>query len=300
MSTEVIDRYLAEAASHIGEHWPKASPYGQWYDKKYAGGKGIYVTGAWCAMFLSYCAEAASIGTDVFPPHAYTPSGVAWFQSRGQFVRGVRGIRRGDIWYSSCSGLGRVSHTGIVERVYADGSFDTIEGNTSITAAGSQDNGRRAARKRRNTACSLGGYARPAYASAAARPIPTPTKNGFLMTLSDAQQAQVYDAVVQHTPNGDYYKPDALINILRDEVIPLLTLIRGGHILFPGANYYLANAIVNTIREDGTPAPAVDVATLAKELAPLIASNVRALSEADLENLAKESADELARRLTQK
>lgn len=49
-----------------------------------------------------------------------------------------------------------------------------------------------------------------------------PFKGGFLMALSDAQQAQVYDALVKHSPGGDYYMPDALINELRNEVIPRL------------------------------------------------------------------------------
>lgn len=162
-TTNAINRLLSIAAKEIGGYYPGESKYGVWYAERV--GSSIYRSSAYCAMFVSWCANEAGLLGDVIPLHAYTPAGANWFRSKGQFTKGVKGIRRGDIWYSSCAGLGRISHVGIVERVYADGSFDTIEGNTSITSAGSQTNGRRVARKRRNSACSLGGYARPAYPS---------------------------------------------------------------------------------------------------------------------------------------
>lgn len=158
---KAVDTLLGVAAGQIGGYFPKNSPYGEWYAEKVQ--NPVYKDAQYCAMFVSWCAERAGLLGSVIPLHAYTPSGANWFRSKGRFTRGVKGIRRGDIWYSSCAGLGRISHVGIVERVYADGSFDTVEGNTSITAAGSQNNGRRVARKRRNTACSLGGYGRPDY-----------------------------------------------------------------------------------------------------------------------------------------
>lgn len=161
-----IDRLLAIAAGQIGGYYPGKSPYGEWYGRR-VGDYGTYAAAQYCAMFVSWCADQAGLLGTVIPLHAYTPSGASWFRAKGRFTPGVKGIRRGDIWYSSCSGLGRISHVGIVERVYSDGSFDTIEGNTSVTAAGSQNNGRRVARKRRNTACSLGGYGRPAYPATA-------------------------------------------------------------------------------------------------------------------------------------
>ena len=38
---------------------------------------------------------------------------------------------------------------------------------------------------------------------------------GFLMALSDAQQAQIYDALIEHGPTGDYYKTDAILGDVR-------------------------------------------------------------------------------------
>lgn len=176
--SDAINRLISIAAGQIGGYFPKESPYGIWYAEKV--NNPIYRNGQYCAMFLSWCADKAGLLGDVIPLHAYTPSGANWFRSKGRFTKGVEGIRRGDIWYSSCAGLGRISHVGIVERVYSDGSFDTIEGNTSVTSAGSQNNGRRVARKRRNTACSLGGYGRPAYPDSPApapQPEPAPSQN---------------------------------------------------------------------------------------------------------------------------
>lgn len=190
MPNRAIDALLAKAASQIGGYFPGNSPYGEWYANKV--GNSVYRNAQYCAMFVSWCAEQVGLLGNVIPLHAYTPSGAAWFKARKQFTPGVRGIHRGAIWYSSNAGLGRVSHVGFVERVYADGSFDTIEGNTSITAAGSQNNGRRVARKRRNSAGSLGGYASPAYPTSVT-PAPTPTPTPVPPVTGSAENVKVQE-----------------------------------------------------------------------------------------------------------
>jgi hypothetical protein len=40
------------------------------------------------------------------------------------------------------------------------------------------------------------------------------------MALSDAQQAQLYDALVVN--GGQYFMPEAIVNVLRTEIIPRL------------------------------------------------------------------------------
>lgn len=196
----MIAAFISTAATQLGRFYPGVSPYGQWYDDTYGGGKGVYDNGQFCAMGLSWAADRAGIPTDVFPPHAYTPSGAAWFRARGQFTKGVAGIRRGDIWYSSCAGLGRISHVGIVESINKDGSFNTLEFNTAGTYEGDQRNGRMVARKRRNTACSLGGYARPAYPDTAGvlRPgtgstfTPNPSEEDDMSAAAEQQIAEIH------------------------------------------------------------------------------------------------------------
>lgn len=154
MST--ASKLIAKAASQIGYYKKPGTKtvFGEWY--------GI-PTGQWCAMFVSWA--AAQVGLEgVIPRHAYTPSGVAWFQARGQWHKGISGIRRGDIVYFDFPGApNRVSHVGIVESVNSDGSFNTIEGNTS-GPRGDQRNGGAVMRKRRKSYAV--GYGRPAYGSA--------------------------------------------------------------------------------------------------------------------------------------
>lgn len=94
---------------------------------------------------------------------------------------------------------------------------------------------------------------------------------GFFMALSDAQQAQMYDALV--SPQG-WYLTQAIINILRGETAPAIATIAAGGTMFPGAGYNAWQAIANSIHGVGEKVDAgqeVDEAELAKELAPAIA-----------------------------
>jgi hypothetical protein len=58
-----------------------------------------------------------------------------------------------------------IQHVGFVERVRADGTLVTIEGNTSSGTSGSQDNGGGVYRRTRPPAYVVG-YGRPAYQEA--------------------------------------------------------------------------------------------------------------------------------------
>jgi len=139
--------------------------FGSWYGLP---------TGQWCAMFISWCADQAG-AQDIIPKHAYAPSGAGWFKAKGQWRGGISGIARGDVVYYDFPGLpNRISHVGIVESVNGDGSVNTIEGNTSGMAGGSQRNGGLCARKRRKAY--IVGFGRPAYSNAP-NPAPQPVDN---------------------------------------------------------------------------------------------------------------------------
>ena len=57
--------------------------YGQWYD---ANVDNIGVTrAAWCAAFVSWCANQAGIPSSTVYYHAYCPYGVNWFKNQGRF-----------------------------------------------------------------------------------------------------------------------------------------------------------------------------------------------------------------------
>lgn len=165
------DALIGKAASQIGGYFPGNSPYGVWYDAR-RGNPNIYDAASFCAMGLSWCAEQVG-ALDIFPEHAYTPSGAAWFRARGQFKIGTAGIRRGDIVYFDWGTMGRISHVGIVESVNSDGSFNCIEFNTSGTASGNQRNGRAVVRKRRLSVGKRGGYGRPSYSGSASGGAPS-------------------------------------------------------------------------------------------------------------------------------
>ena len=160
--TATLKQVTDKALSQVGGYFPGKTPYGIWYDSKYAGNRGIYDAAQFCAMGLSWV-FAQEGAADIFPMHAYTPSGVAAFKARGQWHAGAKGIQPGDIIYFDFPGApDRVSHVGLATSTWKSG-VSTIEFNTSGTAAGDQRNGRVVARKRRTA--SIVGYGRPAYAA---------------------------------------------------------------------------------------------------------------------------------------
>jgi peptidoglycan hydrolase-like protein with peptidoglycan-binding domain len=127
--------------------------FGEWYGMDGS---------AWCAMFVSWCA-ANSDNASVIPRFAYTPAGAEWFKSRASF--GSRPVV-GAIAFYDTAGLGRISHTGIVESVAGDGRWYAIEGNTDV--AGGRTGGSVRRQLRSTVGTSRGGFGLPAYTAAAA------------------------------------------------------------------------------------------------------------------------------------
>ena len=185
------DQVIGVAASQIGGYYPGASPYGQWYAEYTGQTNQGFATAAYCAMFVSWCAAQVD-GLDVIPLHASTQSGAAWFRSASRWVSGRGDIRRGDIVYFDFNGGSSIHHVGIVESVSANGTFNTIEGNTSGTAGGSQVNGRAVCRKTRSGY--VVGYGRPAYSE-----VGTGQRRRTMMIIKGADRGEVWitDGVVK-------------------------------------------------------------------------------------------------------
>lgn len=156
---------IAVAASQLGyiEGRNNDNAFGIWYGMNRQ---------PWCAMFISWAASKSGC-SKVIPKHAYTPAGAQWFKNRGQWGKTPR---VGAIVYYDVSGLGRISHVGVVDKVFADGSWTAIEGNTN--AAGSRDGGGVRRQKRRTVGTSRGGFGYPAYAKPPAAPKP-PADSGW-------------------------------------------------------------------------------------------------------------------------
>ncbi len=93
--------------------------YGKWY--------GIN-PGAWCAMFVSWCAMQAA-ASDIIPKHASCSLGVeAWKKLGRWYSKSNYSPKPGDIIYFTRNGS--VAHVGLVTKVTKDRVY-TIEGNTS-------------------------------------------------------------------------------------------------------------------------------------------------------------------------
>jgi len=117
---------IARSQLGLGENPPGSNytKYGAWY-----GLNGM----AWCAMFMSWCANQAG-ALDIIPKHAYTPTGAKWFYDRGQWGTTPR---VGALVYFAFYGSGYegrwkgIHHVGIVESIRPDGRVVCIEGNVS-------------------------------------------------------------------------------------------------------------------------------------------------------------------------
>lgn len=107
---------------------------------------------AWCAIFVSWCANQAGVSTSIIPKYSYCPTGKSWFESKGLFkYKGSYTPQRGDIIFL----LNNRSHTGIVEKVSGSKVY-TIEGNTGNTVA---------RRSYELTDSHITGYGTPKYSS---------------------------------------------------------------------------------------------------------------------------------------
>ncbi len=102
--------------------------YGAWY--------GIN-PGAWCAMFVSWCANQAGIPSTVITKHASCDLGMQWFQNKGvwQWSPACGGSyvpKRGDIIYfrTNTAQVTDSTHVGIVYNSDSSKVY-TIEGNAS-------------------------------------------------------------------------------------------------------------------------------------------------------------------------
>lgn len=160
---------LAWAASQIGySRWDDPLPgsvYGRWYAERhgaYYGESGV----PFCAMFASWCLTDDD-GNSVIPggDFAYVPYGISAARAAGQLVD-PSNAAPGDLICFDWDGDGVADHIGLVEANY--GSWvQTIEGNTSSGAVGSQSNGGGVYRRSRDwdSVCAV---IRPSYSDAAA------------------------------------------------------------------------------------------------------------------------------------
>jgi iron complex transport system ATP-binding protein len=85
----------------------------------------------WCAYFASWVANQA--GVPIGPNGSglgYVPTVQSWAQQTGRFVPVSSGPQVGDLVIFDRNGDGTADHIGVVKAAGADGSFQTVEGNS--------------------------------------------------------------------------------------------------------------------------------------------------------------------------
>ncbi|MCW2927746.1 MAG: hypothetical protein JWM86_1714 [Thermoleophilia bacterium] len=89
--------------------------------------------GPWCSYFVSWLAKSAGAPVGAGGNGTgYVPTLEAWGKQEGRYTPNGQGVPKpGDIVIINWGGSGVADHTGIVERVDADGTVHTIEGNSS-------------------------------------------------------------------------------------------------------------------------------------------------------------------------
>ena len=126
--------------------------YNTWYYKKSV--QGAY---PWCAVFVSWVFAQAD--SSLIKKSASCMEIGNWFKSNNQWK--TNNPKPGDVVFFKFNTNSRwTNHIGLVESVNADGSINTIEGNTSVS---SDDNGGSVMRRTRKS--NIVGYGVPKYDS---------------------------------------------------------------------------------------------------------------------------------------
>ncbi len=127
-STGQAEKIISVAASQLGyaengDGWTK---FGQWYQDN-IDGSCYFANQAWCAMFVSWCANESGVSKDILTPYAYCGYGIQYFKNKGDWHDRSSGYvpKRGDVIF-----FGADRHTGLVDHS-ENGVVYTIEGNST-------------------------------------------------------------------------------------------------------------------------------------------------------------------------
>ena len=116
-SEAIVQKALSQEGNVGGQ------PYWSWY------GFGSRV--AWCACFVSWCADQCGYIQDgTIPKFSYCQTGIELFKARGQWMGRSYVPKTGDIIFFDWGGDGHSDHVGIVVDTQ-NGQVNTIEGNSS-------------------------------------------------------------------------------------------------------------------------------------------------------------------------
>lgn len=160
-------KVLSIAAGEIGySRWDdpaEGTKYGRWYASmgmgSYFGASGV----PYCNMFTSWVLHQAGVKEPGPGRYAYTPYCLRDYRNAGRGV-GLYDGKAGDLVFFDWDGDGVVDHIAFIEKSYSWG-YQTIEGNTSPGAYGSQGNGGGVYRRTRGWGSGIYAVVRPFYGS---------------------------------------------------------------------------------------------------------------------------------------
>jgi len=158
---DLVNMALAEVG--ITEYPPNSNnvKYNDWY-------YGTKSNQPWCAVFVSWLFRE---NRDLCPRTASCLEMLTWFEKNGQVVTTPE---VGDIvFFKYNTNNRRTNHVGVVVKVNGT-QIHTVEGNTSFSISGSQDNGGAVAERTRNK--NIVAYARPKYDGVKFDPTPAAPK----------------------------------------------------------------------------------------------------------------------------
>lgn len=151
---------LARAASRIGYYAPNdprpGSEAGRYWTSK---GKGAWLSGPstsiwWCMLFVSMCLDEVGQINAIGGFSYNTDVTIRQARAAGCSFVSVASAQPGDVVIFNWTGDAATDHVGFVEKNLGHGRLQTIEGNTSSGAAGSQSAGNGVWRRIRSRAIS--------------------------------------------------------------------------------------------------------------------------------------------------
>lgn len=113
---DIVEVALSQVGNVGGE------PFWSWY--------GYESRVPWCACFVSWCADRCGyLESGAMEKFSYCPTGIDWFQGKGQWKSSDYAPVAGDIIFFDWEGDGVSDHVGIVSKT-VDGIVFTVEGNS--------------------------------------------------------------------------------------------------------------------------------------------------------------------------
>ena len=132
MKTDII----AVAKSQVGYTEDETGTiYGAWY-KKQTNSSYDFTTAPWCAMFISWCADKAGIGSDIIPTTSLSKYSASVFKNNGLWKDSKGYIPQiGDLIYFVYGDSDEINHMGLVIEV-SDKKVTVCEGNKTSLNGG--------------------------------------------------------------------------------------------------------------------------------------------------------------------